>query len=166
MNLIFCVDKYFGIGKENQMLFNLKQDLNFFKQKTINNVVVMGYNTLLSLPNSLPLKNRTNIVLTSKNIKINNAIVVHSENELLKTLKNYESNKIYIIGGQSLYNLMLPYSTTAFCTKVDKVGFATVFAPNLDENKNWYISSESQIFKENDINFRFVEYKNKSPKSF
>lgn len=50
MNMIFCVDKNYGIGKDNQMLFNLKTDLSYFKEKTINKVVVMGYNTFLSLP--------------------------------------------------------------------------------------------------------------------
>ena len=166
MNLIFCADKNFGIGKDNQMLFNIKQDLAFFKQKTLNNVVVMGYNTLMSLPGKKPLKNRINIVLTTKNIKIEDAIVVNNQTELFNILKNYNSNHIFIIGGQSIYNLMLPYCDFAFCTKVNASKPATVFAPNLDENKNWKKVSESQIYIEQNLEFKFVEYKNKSPKKF
>ncbi len=83
MNLIFCADKNFGIGKDNQMLFNIKQDLAFFKQKTLNNVVVMGYKTLMSLPDKKPLKNRTNIVLTTKNIKIERCLCCQQRNRIV-----------------------------------------------------------------------------------
>ncbi|MGN1208192.1 MAG: dihydrofolate reductase [Christensenellales bacterium] len=166
MNLIFCVDKNFGIGINNKMLFNLKQDLTYFKQKTINKVVVMGHGTLLSLPNGKPLKNRTNIVLTSKDIKIENATVVHNLNELLMTLKSFNSDDIFIIGGESVYTLMLPYCKTAYCTKVDSTQKATVFAPNLDNLPNWKKVSESENFVENNLNFKFVEYANIKPLSF
>lgn len=166
MNLIFCVDKNFGIGINNQMLFTIKQDLKYFKEKTLNKVVVMGYNTLLSLPRQEPLKNRINIVLTSKNVKIENAIVVHNLTELLKILKNYNSNDIFIIGGESVYFLLMPYCDTAYCTKVNCNKKASVFAPNLDNSPDWEKVRESEIFKENNLNFKFVEYKNKKPLFF
>ncbi len=148
------------------MLFNIKQDLKYFKEKTLNKVIVMGYNTLLSLPRQEPLKNRINIVFTSKNVKIENAIVVHNLSELLKVLKNYNSNDIFIIGGESVYFLLMPYCSTAYCTKVDCIKKASVFAPNLDNSSNWEKVCESEIFKENDLNFEFVEYTNKKPLFF
>lgn len=162
MNMIFCADKNYGIGKDNQMLFNLKTDLLYFKEKTIDKVVVMGYNTFLSLPNSKPLKNRINIILTSKNIKIDNAIVVHTKDELFNTLKNYNSEDIFIIGGASIYNLLLPYCKKIYCTKVDAEKFATVFAPNLDETHNIKLIKTSKPFTENGLTFKFLEYENEN----
>ena len=162
MNMIFCVDKNYGIGKDNQMLFNLKTDLAYFKEKTINKVVVMGYNTFLSLPDSKPLKNRINIILTTKNIKIDNTIVVHTLDELFNTLKNYNSEDIFVIGGASIYNLLLPYCKRFYCTKVDAEKPATVFAPNLDKTENIKLVKTSRIFTENSLNFRFLEYKNEN----
>lgn len=160
MNLIFCVDKNFGIGTNNKMLFNLKTDLAYFRQKTEHKVVVMGYNTLMSLPNSKPLKNRINIVLTTKDITIDNAIVVHSKDELLHILKKYNSDDIFIIGGEKVYNLMLPYCKKVYCTKVDSIKNATVFAPNMDNNPNFKVVNESEEHTENSLNFKFVEYEN------
>lgn len=166
MNMIFCVDKNFGIGKDNKMLFNLKTDLQYFKQKTLNKVVVMGYNTLLSLPNSKPLKNRVNIVLTSKKISIENVIVVNNKEQLFKVLKNYCDDDIFIIGGEKIYNLMLPFCKKVFCTKVEATKSADVFAPNLDKNNSFKQISKSQTFEENNLKFNFCEYENKNPLSF
>lgn len=166
MNMIFCVDKNFGIGFNNQMLFNLKTDLSYFKNKTINKVVVMGYNTLISLPGSKPLKNRINIVLTSKKIKIENAIVVNSKEELFKVLKNFNSEDIFIIGGAKIYSLMLPYCDIVYCTKVESEKPADVFAPNLDKEPDFKVINESETLTENNLKFKFREYKNEHPLNF
>ena len=63
MNFIVAVSENYGIGKDGKMLFDLKKDLQYFKEKTLNKVVVMGSNTLKSFPGGKPLKNRTNVVL-------------------------------------------------------------------------------------------------------
>ena len=66
----------------------------------------MGRKTLESFPNGLPLKNRVNIVLTkNKNYQVKDAVIVHSEEELLEELKKYPSEKIYVIGGESIYTM-------------------------------------------------------------
>ena len=70
MNLIVAVDKNWAIGKENKLLVSIPADMKFFRQETTGKVVVMGRKTLESFPGGLPLKNRTNIVLTrDKNIR-------------------------------------------------------------------------------------------------
>lgn len=166
MNMIFCVDKNFGIGANNKMLFNLKTDLAYFRQKTEHKVVVMGYNTLMSLPNGKSLKNRTNIIMTTKDIKIDNAIVVHSMDELWHILKNYNSDDIFVIGGEKVYKSMLPYCKKVYCTKVDSVQNATVFAPNMDNIPHFKIVSESEKYTENSLNFKFVEYENSTTLEF
>ena len=63
MNLIVAIDKNNGIGKNGDLLCHLSADLKHFKEVTLGKTVVMGYNTLISLPKSAPLKNRRNIVL-------------------------------------------------------------------------------------------------------
>lgn len=71
MNIIVAVDKNWAIGKENKLLVSIPADMKFFRSTTTGKVVVMGRKTLESFPNGLPLKNRTNIVLTKdKNYKV------------------------------------------------------------------------------------------------
>ena len=79
MNLIVAADKNWGIGKDNKLLVSIPSDMKFFRQETMGKVVVMGRKTLESFPNGLPLKNRTNVVLTSdKNYQVKDAVIVHS----------------------------------------------------------------------------------------
>ena len=100
MNLIVAADKNWGIGKDNKLLVSIPSDMKFFRQETMGKVVVMGRKTLESFPNGLPLKNRTNVVLTSdKNYQVKDAVIVHSIDEVLEELKKYDDNEIYVIGG-------------------------------------------------------------------
>ena len=88
MNIIVAVDKNWAIGKENKLLVSIPADMKFFRSTTTGKVVVMGRKTLESFPNGLPLKNRTNIVLTKdKNYKVKDAIIVHSIEEVLEKKK-------------------------------------------------------------------------------
>ena len=120
MNIIVAVDKNWAIGKENKLLVSIPADMKFFRSTTTGKVVVMGRKTLESFPNGLPLKNRTNIVLTKdKNYKVKDAIIVHSIEEALEELKKYASEDVYVIGGDSIYAQMLPYCDTAHVTKID-----------------------------------------------
>ena len=108
MNLIAAVDKNWAIGKNNELLVRIPMDQKFFRETTTGKVVVMGRKTLESFPNGLPLKNRTNIVLThNPNYKVNDAIVVHSLDELHEELKKYNSEDVYVIGGEKIYEQLL-----------------------------------------------------------
>ena len=79
MNLIAAVDRNWGIGKNNQLLVKIPADQKFFRETTTGKVVVMGRKTLESFPNGMPLKNRTNIVLThDESLRVPGAVVVHS----------------------------------------------------------------------------------------
>ena len=96
MNLIVAADKNWGIGKDNKLLVSIPSDMKFFRQETMGKVVVMGRKTLESFPNGLPLKNRTNVVLTSdKNYQVKDAVIVHSIDEVLEELKKYDDDEIY-----------------------------------------------------------------------
>lgn len=164
MKAIVAVDKKWGIGKQNDLLFNLPEDMKFFRQKTANKTVCMGYNTLLSFPNSKPLKNRVNIVLAPDGVERDDCIVVHTLEELSKELKKYDD--VFVIGGAMFYKTMLPYCEEVFVTKVDADGEATVFYPNLDENANFEMIYEGEELESNGLKIRFTTYKNNAVLEF
>ena len=118
MKAILSADRNWGIGNGNKLLVSIPSDMKFFRQTTTGKVVVMGRKTLESFPNGQPLKNRTNIVLTENpDYRVKDAVIVHSKEELLKTLEQYDTEDIYIIGGESIYRMMLPYCDTVLVTK-------------------------------------------------
>ena len=159
MKAILAADKNWGIGYNNHLLVSIPSDMKFFRQTTTGKVVVMGRKTLESFPNGMPLKNRTHIVLTgNQNYQVKDAIVVHSEDELMEELKKYETDDIYVIGGESIYRLMLPYCDTAYVTKIDRAFQADTFFPNLDEMDEWEMTEESEEQTCFDLEFCFTKY--------
>ncbi len=162
MNIIVAVDENFGIGFENGMLYDLKGDMKFFKEKTSESVVIMGRNTLLSLPNSSPLKGRVNIVMTSKE-HIEGCICCNSVEHLFVLLKDYADKKIFVIGGEAIYKTLLPYCEKAYITKIFAKTDADRFFPNIDELSNWQIAEQSEEFCENGIQYQFLIYVNINP---
>lgn len=166
MKAIVAVDNNWGIGRNNELLFNLPLDMKFFRAKTLNKVVVMGSNTLKSFPGGNPLKNRVNIVLYPNGEKRKDCIIVESLDELREELKRYPSDDIFIIGGAMFYKTMLPYCDTVYVTKVSADGNATVFYENLDKLPNWKCVDSSDEVEENNLLFRFTTYKNKDVQPF
>lgn len=160
MNLIVAVDNNWAIGYNNQLLVSIPNDHKMFRKTTINKVVVLGRKTLETFPQAQPLGNRTNIILSkNKDYKVNGAIVVNSIDELLEELKKYNSEDIYIIGGDSIYKQMLDYCDTAVVTKVDHEYQADAFFPNLDKMPEWKIVDESEEETYFDLEYKFVTYK-------
>ena len=141
------------------MLIRIPADMKMFRQETTGKVVVLGRKTLETFPNGQPLKNRTNIILTTKkDYEVKDAIVVHSIEELLEELKNYPSEDIYIIGGETVYRQMLPYCNVAHVTRIDRKYEADAFFPNLEEEGNWQITAESDEQSYFDTTYTFVKY--------
>lgn len=166
MKTIVAVDKFWGIGKNNDLLFSLKEDMNYFKEKTLDKTIVMGSNTLFSFPNGKPLKRRTNIVLYPGGEQRDDCIIVQSLEELAETLKQYNTDDVYIVGGTMFYKTMLPYCDTAYITKVDANGEATHFFENLDEKEEWKCIDEGKPIVDEGKIIRFCVYKNNNVKSF
>ncbi len=166
MKAIVAVDTVWGIGKNNDLLFSLKQDMDYFRQKTMNKIVVMGSNTLKSFPGGRPLKNRTNIVLYPGGEKRDDCIVVDSLQELSEVLKKYPTDDTFIIGGAMFYRTMLPYCDTVYVTKVNANGDASVFFENLDKLDGWSCVDQGEEKSENGLTFRFTTYKNSKAKEF
>lgn len=159
MNLIVAADANWGIGKNNKLLVSIPSDMKFFRGETEGKVVVMGRKTLESFPNGLPLKNRTNIVL-SKNpdYKVKDAIVVPGIEELLEELKKYPDEQIYVIGGGQVYEALLPYCNLAHVTKIDFSFEADTFFPDLDKLEEWEITASSEEQTYFDLEFSFLRY--------
>lgn len=159
MNLIVAVDANWGIGKDNKLLVSIPADMKFFRTQTTGKVVVMGRKTLESFPNGLPLKNRTNIVLTrDTGYQVKGAIMVHSVEELLKELDNYHTEDVYVIGGDSVYKQLLPYCHVAHVTKIDYAYEADTYFPNLDEMPQWEITARSEEQTYFDLEYEFLTY--------
>ncbi|MBO5245709.1 MAG: dihydrofolate reductase [Eubacterium sp.] len=159
MNLIANVDQNWAIGKNNQLLVKIPADMKFFRETTTGKVVVMGRKTLESFPNGLPLKNRTNIVLThDKTYQVKDAIVVYSMEELREKLKDYDSKDIYIIGGESIYRQLVDECDVAHITKVDYAYDADAYFPNLDEKPEWKITQDSEEQTYFDLIYYFLKY--------
>ena len=166
MKSIVAVDKKWGIGKKNDLLFSLPEDMAFFRRTTLNKVCCMGYNTLLSFPGSKPLKNRTSIVLAPEGIVRDDCKIVYSLEELFSELSKYNSDDIYVIGGAMFYRTMLPYCDEVLATKVDADGGAEVFYENLDALSNWDCIYTSDPVETNGYTIRFTTYKNSDVKKF
>lgn len=159
MNLIVAVDENWAIGYKNDLLIRIPADMKMFRQETTGKVVVLGRKTLETFPGGQPLKNRTNIILSTKaDYQVKDAIVVNSVEELLEELKGYPSEDVYIIGGESIYRQMLPYCDVAHVTKIDRSYEADTFFPNLDTDPNWKITAESDEQSYFDTTYAFVKY--------
>ena len=142
MNVIVAADQNWGIGKDNKLLVSIPADMKMFREETSGKVVVMGRKTLESFPNGLPLKNRTNIVITkNKDYDAKGAMVVHSNEEALEEIKKYTKEDVYCIGGDSIYEQMLPYCDVAHVTKIDFAYEADSHFQTLDEYDEWEITS-------------------------
>lgn len=162
MNLIVAVDRNWGIGYKGQLLVSIPNDHKMFRKETLNKVIVYGRKTLETFPLSQPLDRRTNIILSrNPDYQVRGAVVVHSIEELLKELEKYDSEDIYIIGGESIYRQMLPWCDTAHVTMIDYAYQADAFFPNLDKDPEWEITADSEEQTYFDIPYTFVRYSRK-----
>ncbi len=163
MNIIVAVDNNWAIGNKNDLLIRIPNDHKHFREETTGKVVVLGRKTLETFPQGLPLKNRTNIILSrDPQYTVKDAVIVHSVEELLEELKKYNSEDVYIIGGESIYRQMLPYCSVAHITKIDHEYEADSYFPNLDKDGEWEITADSDEQTYFDIAYQFLKYERKN----
>ena len=159
MNIIAAVDANWAIGYRNELLVKIPNDQKWFQKITTGKVVVMGRKTMETFPNGMPLKNRTNIVLTGdRALRVKDAELVYGIEELLEKLRQYNTEDVYVIGGESVYEELLPYCDTAYITKIDYTYQADRYFPNLDNDADWHIESESEEQTYFDLEYYFVKY--------
>lgn len=170
MNLIVAVDSNWGIGCRGALLARVRADMKNFSALTVGKTVVLGSKTLATFPSGKPLKNRTNIILSRReDFRPEGAVVVRSEAELLCEAERYSSSDIYVIGGASIYTLLLPHCDRAYITKFEKAFPADAYFPNLDLLFEWECvkAGDTQIScgetdSEDGMKFRFCEYRRRS----
>jgi dihydrofolate reductase len=159
MNLIAAVDNNWAIGYRNSLLVRIPSDQKQFRETTEGKVIVMGRKTLETFPQRQPLKNRVNIILSKdKDYSVKGATVVHSLSELMEELKKYNDNDIYVVGGESIYEQLLPFCRTALITKVDYEYQADAFMENLDESDEWRLVADSDEQTYFDLEYYFQKY--------
>lgn len=145
MIAIVNVDRNWAIGNKGKLLVSIPNDMKMFRAETTGKVVVLGRKTLATFPQGAPLKNRTNIILTrDENFTAQDAVVVHSVDELLEEVKKYPPENVYVIGGDSIYKQLLPYCDTAIVTKLDHAFEADAHFPNLEADPAWKMTGESE----------------------
>ena len=162
MNIIVSVDKKLGIGNKGKLLVSIPKDMKLFREETVGKVIIMGHNTLLSLPGSQPLAGRENIVLSKdKNLKIKGATVVNSLESCLEYLRgnNINDEDVFGIGGESVYRNFLPYCNVAHVTYIDYEYAADRHFLNLDLDKEWNLVLETEEETYFDIPYTFRMYK-------
>lgn len=157
--MIAAVGKNLELGKDNHLLWHLKEDLAFFRKQTMNKPIVMGRKTFESLPRLLP--GRKHIVLTTSDLKLDpEVIIVHSKEELLDIIASYD-REVMIIGGASIYTQMLEYSDKLVLTEIDQTySNADAFFPQFDK-KEWS-GTVLSTHEENGIKYKHLVYTKKS----
>ena len=161
MNIIAAADNNWGIGKDGQLLDHISEDMKYFKEKTLNCAVIMGKNTFLSLPGQKPLSERMNIVLThDPEFKADGIEACSSiEDAIITARKRFDDDKIYFIGGESVYKSAVEYCNTAYITKIDNEYEADRYIIDFDSLKDWSKSSEEMIKTKKGLYITFTVYK-------
>lgn len=158
MNAIVAVDRNWGIGRENNLLVHLSGDLKYYKEKTIGNVIIIGRKTLESFPGGRPLPGRTNIVLsTSSDFAPEGCVVCRSKEEVLQAAADYDPDRVFVCGGESVYRMFMEECRAFYVTKIDAAFEADTFFPDLDA-LGYHVDWASEDREENGYSYRFERY--------
>lgn len=159
MNLVVAVDKNWAIGNKGQLLVHIPEDMKNFRRLTEGHTVILGRKTLATFPNGKPLKNRENIVLTRKKTEHGEGVkAAGSIEELLEMVKDYKDEELFVIGGSSVYEQLLPYVNTAYVTYIDYSYEADAFFHNLDADEEWVMTQTSEEQTYFDVEYYFRKY--------
>ncbi len=156
ISIIVAVSEDWGIGKNNELLWTLSEDMKRFKRLTYGNTVIMGKRTWESLPRK-PLPGRKNVVLTDNPGEcIDYSVTAYSIEDALKKCENEE---IFVIGGGSVYRQFMPLADRLYITHVHSKAPADVFFPVIDLNI-WKIIEKEEVGVSgtNSIPYAYVIY--------
>jgi dihydrofolate reductase len=161
ISIIVAVSEDWGIGKNNELLWHISEDLKRFKRLTSGNTVIMGKKTWESLPRR-PLSGRKNIVLTDNpQESIGNSVTAYSLDDALS--KCVHDEEVFIIGGGSIYRQFMPIADRLFITHVHKNAPADVYFPEIDQSI-WEITKKEEFKagENNDIPYTYTIYERKN----
>ncbi len=157
LSLIAAIGRNNELGKNNDLIWHLKEDLKFFKETTMNKTIIMGYNTYESLPKRLP--GRKYIVLSRRNPQLADDIKVYPSKEaMLEDVKNVDE-EMFVIGGASIYQQFIDLCQKMYLTEIDAESEADVYFPHFDKN-----DFECEVLDEhweNGISYKHLVYRRK-----
>lgn len=164
MEAIVNVTPDWGIGFENRLLVAIPEDLRRFRALTEGKTVILGRKTLQTFPGGKPLKNRRNLVLSADPaFRPDGAETLRSTDALLALLRTLDSGQLCVIGGESVYRLLLPYCSGVRLTRTFCDLPADRFFPDLDALPGWDAVWSSGVLESGGITYQFVDYVNKEP---
>lgn len=155
ISIIAAIGKNNELGLNNDLIWHLPNDLKFFKEKTLNQNIVMGYNTFVSLGRVLP--SRKHIVLSFEKVRLPLEVIQFNN---LEDLNNYINDKdVFIIGGASMYKQFIDKADRLYLTEIDDTHKADVYFPNFD--KSLFDKKILGTNSDNGINYTFTLYERK-----
>ena len=160
MKMIAAVDNNWAIGYKNRLLVRIPADQKYFRNETMGKVIVMGRKTLESFPQGQPLAGRTNVVLSRKpDYQVKGTVVINTVEEALEYLSQFDTDDIFIIGGETIYRQFIDYCDEALITKIDHEYQADAWFPNLDEMDEWQLVGDTEEQTYFDLEYVFLKYK-------
>ena len=159
-SLIACVGKNLELGRENNLIFHIKDDMKFFRATTLNHAVLMGYKTFLSI--GRPLKNRQNFVLSRHDRSFPPEIVQVRDLSRFISENSRTPEEIFVIGGATVYQQLLPFAKTLYLTEVsaeDKT--ADAFFPSFDPEKFEKTTLRSATDPDSNLKYSIAKYTRK-----
>ena len=163
MNAIAAVSASWGLGKNNDLLFHISEDMKRFRALTAGGTVIMGRKTLDSMPGGKALPNRRNIVITrDKSFVRENVEVVHSVEEAIALTASEDPETVWVIGGGEIYAAMLPYCRLCYITHVNADPDCEVFFPDLSKLDNWKVLRREDKQRDSGLTYQFVDYINEA----
>jgi dihydrofolate reductase len=164
IKLIVAMDKNRGIGKNNNLMWHLPSDMRFFKETTLNQIVVMGRKNFDSIPQKYrPLPNRENVILTRQmNFEAGNCFIFNSVRDVILHYKSDRSGRdLFIIGGGQIYKQVIELDVVdeMFITHVNHIFDADTFFPKINL-KDWKVETlfKKDIDDKNDYAFEVKKY--------
>lgn len=158
LKLIASVDRHWGLGLGQELLFHIPEDMQWFRAHTMGKTVILGRKTLESFPGGKPLKGRKHWLLSrQKETKIENVFLFQTVENVLSCAEREE--EAWVIGGEQIYRLFLPYCAEAYVTKIDAVRPADKFLENLDDSPDWHLMEQSPWQESGGLRFCFCVYR-------
>lgn len=162
MKAIVNVDRNWGIGNKGELLVHIPADMKMFRNETTGKVVICGRKTLATFPGGKPLKNRVNIILTrNPNFSADGAEIAHDVQEMKKLIAPYDTDDVYVIGGDSIYQLLLPMCDEVIVTKTEAAFESDAHFHNLDEDPAWECVERGDTETYENLNYHFDRYRRK-----
>ena len=164
ISMIAAIGENLELGKDNGLIWPIKEDLKYFKEHTMGKPMLMGYKTFYSLRGGKPLPGRQHIVLTHNNSRLlqetDQIKIVNSLEEALEFIEKYK-DEVMVIGGASVYSLMLEYAEKMYLTRIDAVcNDADAYFPKFNEEE-WNIEQDGEEQCAEEITYKHLVYTKK-----